>query len=98
MVGTDRLTGGGWRPREAAAEETHAMEKKPAVAEDEARPQGEQASENDLLGGPLRVVNVGLSGFAQDLEALGVDVVHVDWAPPAAGDVGLGKILSRLGT
>jgi hypothetical protein len=30
-----------------------------------------------------RVINVGLEGFAADLERLGVPVTHVDWAPPA---------------
>ena len=33
-----------------------------------------------------RVINVGLHGFAADLERLGVPVVHVDWAPPAGAD------------
>ena len=36
-----------------------------------------------LLAGPLRVVNVGLSGFARELAANGVPVVQVDWRPPS---------------
>ena len=38
----------------------------------------------DLLAGPLRVVNVGLAQFADDLRSAGTEVVEVDWAPPAA--------------
>ena len=51
---------------------------------------------NDLLRSPLRVVNVGLKDFADDLARRGVPVVHVDWSPPANGDPRLGGILSKL--
>ena len=53
---------------------------------------------DDLLTAPLRVVNVGLEGFARDLEALGVPVIQVDWRPPAGGDPALADLLSKLGT
>src|SRR5688572_32034041 len=36
---------------------------------------------NALLRGPVRVVNVGLEGFARDLAANGAAVVQVDWRP-----------------
>ena len=35
-----------------------------------------------LLGGPVRVVNVGLESFARDLAANGAPVAQVDWSPP----------------
>src|SRR5512145_1474882 len=35
-----------------------------------------------LLGGPVRIVNVGLEGFARDLAVNGATVVHVEWKPP----------------
>jgi hypothetical protein len=54
--------------------------------------------DDGLLRGPLCVVNVGLEGFAGDLEAQGVAVTQVDWTPPAGGDVRLADILSKLGT
>ncbi|HEX2199398.1 MAG TPA: DUF1116 domain-containing protein [Burkholderiales bacterium] len=38
-----------------------------------------------LLAGPLRVVNVGLAGFARELSARGTAVTQVDWSPPAGG-------------
>jgi FdrA protein len=51
-----------------------------------------------LLDSDLVVINVGLDGFAADLRARGVDVVHVEWAPPAGGDPKLAALLSRLGS
>ena len=51
---------------------------------------------DDVLGGPLRVVNVGLELFALDLESVGVTVVHVDWRPPA-GRADVAALLARLG-
>jgi hypothetical protein len=50
---------------------------------------------DDLLGQPLRVINLGLELFAQELEAEGVTVVHVDWRPPA-GDARVAALLTRL--
>jgi hypothetical protein len=51
-----------------------------------------------LLAGPIAVVNIGLAGFAETLRANGVAVAHVDWQPPAAGDVVLANLLARLGS
>ena len=50
----------------------------------------------NLLGQPLRVINLGLDAFALELEAAGVQVVHVDWSPPAGGDPRLAALLARL--
>ena len=50
-----------------------------------------------LLGQPLKVVNVGLVEFAEELEQQGVAVVQVDWQPPAGGDAKLADLLSKLG-
>jgi len=51
-----------------------------------------------LLDGPVKVVNVGLEGFATELKSQGVEVVQVDWAPPAGGDPDLARLLSKLGS
>ena len=48
-----------------------------------------------LLAGPLRVVNVGLSGFARDLAANAVPVVQVDWRPPSRFQSALARLESR---
>jgi FdrA protein len=53
---------------------------------------------NELLEEPLKIVNIGLEGFARELDQQGVEVVHVDWAPPAGGDPKLADLLSKLGT
>ena len=51
-----------------------------------------------LLDAPLKVINLGLESFAQDLSRNGVEVLHVDWTPPAGGDPELADLLSKLGT
>jgi hypothetical protein len=48
-----------------------------------------------LLTRPLRAINLGLEIFAQELEAVGVEVVHVDWRPPA-GPPDVAALLARL--
>lgn len=52
-------------------------------------------SVESLLGRPLRVINLGLEVFAQELEAEGVTVLHVDWQPPA-GEGGGAELLAQL--
>ena len=51
-----------------------------------------------LLDDPLKVVNIGLEGFASELKQQGVEVIQVDWAPPAGGDPKLADLLSKLGS
>ncbi len=50
----------------------------------------------ELLAGPLAVVNVGLNKFAKSLEEQGVDVIQVDWVPPAGGDKEMMDLLDEL--
>lgn len=52
---------------------------------------------DSLLNAPLRVINVGLEGFARDLGQQGAGVVHVAWSPPAGGDPKLADLLAKLG-
>jgi hypothetical protein len=49
-----------------------------------------------LLSVPLVVVNIGLSKFAKSLEEQGVDVIQVDWVPPAGGDKEMMDLLDEL--
>ena len=58
-------------------------------------PQG-SADLASLIQGSPRVVNVGLSGFAEALAAQGVAVIQLDWSPPARGDADLATLLSKL--
>ncbi|MCM2252575.1 MAG: hypothetical protein NDJ19_09490 [Ramlibacter sp.] len=49
-----------------------------------------------VLPESLRVVNIGLASFAEDLRAEGVAVIDLDWRPPAGGDARLAALLADL--
>ena len=49
-----------------------------------------------LLDGPPRVINLGLESFANQLKEEGAEVIHVDWSPPAHGDIELANLISKL--
>jgi hypothetical protein len=49
-----------------------------------------------LLQKPIVVVNLGLKKFAESLEAQQVEVVQVDWVPPAGGDKKMMDLLDQL--
>ncbi len=51
-----------------------------------------------ILAEDLKVVSIGISTFADDLRSQGVEVVQVDWKPPAGGDAAMLKLLEKLGT
>jgi FdrA protein len=65
------------------------------TADDETKAGVKQPS---LLEAPPRVINIGLERFAEDLAAQSAAVQHVQWAPPAGGDVRLADLLSKLGS
>ena len=52
--------------------------------------------EKTIPGDPLRVINIGLESFAEDLRAEGVAVVQLDWRPPASGNARLASLLADL--
>ena len=56
----------------------------------------EKTVPQSLLNGPTQVINLGLASFADELTKQGTVVVHVDWSPPARGDVELANLLSKL--
>jgi len=45
---------------------------------------------------PLRVINIGIEGFADDLKAAGVEVIQLDWRPPTGGNARLTSLLASL--
>ena len=49
-----------------------------------------------LLEGPPKIINLGLETFAHQLKDEGIELVHVDWSPPAQGDIELASLLSKL--
>jgi FdrA protein len=51
---------------------------------------------NELLDqGPI-AINVGVSDFAESLVTQGVEVIQVNWSPPADGDQEMIELLDRL--
>jgi hypothetical protein len=44
----------------------------------------------------LKVVNVGLQGFANNISAAGGQVTHLSWSPPAGADAALGWTLANM--
>ena len=57
-----------------------------------------KAEDKSIFDRELKVINIGIPTFADDLASQGVRVVKVDWRPPAGGDVEMMKILDRLGS
>lgn len=51
---------------------------------------------NELFKSELKVINMGLRSFAQDIKSQNVPVIHVDWRPVAGGNKKLGSLLSKL--
>jgi hypothetical protein len=49
-----------------------------------------------LLEEPIIVINIGLGQFARNMEEQGVEVVQVDWTPPAGGDREMLDLLDNL--
>lgn len=49
-----------------------------------------------LFKSELKVINLGLEVFAENLAAQGVDVVHVAWEPPAKGDHVMIETLKKI--
>ncbi len=54
------------------------------------------SKENNIFNKELKVINIGIDIFPEDLKAQGVDVINVDWRPPAGGDFEVLKLLERL--
>ena len=52
--------------------------------------------ENQLINQPLIVINLGLENFAKNLEIQGVEVIRVNWKPPAGGDKEMIDLLDQL--
>ena len=50
----------------------------------------------DVFRQELRVINVGVSGFAEAIRHAGGHALDLEWAPPAGGDLGASRALARL--
>jgi hypothetical protein len=56
-----------------------------------------KAKKEGVFDHEVKVVNIGIPTFADDLASQGVAVVKVDWKPPAGGDAEMLGILEKLG-
>ncbi len=50
----------------------------------------------ELLENGPNVINIGVPDFADSLQAQGIAVVQVNWAPPANADSEMTALLDRL--
>lgn len=50
----------------------------------------------NILEQELIVINIGLPQFAENLEKQNVEVIQVDWKPPAGGDKEMIELLDEL--
>ena len=53
-------------------------------------------SVNELFKTELKVVNLGLESFYDDLKGQDVPAVHVQWKPVAGGDKKMASLLGKL--
>jgi hypothetical protein len=56
-----------------------------------------EIEKKNILTEKIKVINIGITTFADDLRSQNVEVVHVDWKPPAGGDIEMLKLLEKLG-
>lgn len=52
-------------------------------------------SSNELLKKPLKVINVGLPGFAENIRQAGAQAIQLDWKAPLLDDPGLMQALEN---
>jgi len=50
----------------------------------------------DLISRPIKAINIGLDSFVESLKAQNIEVIHVDWQPPAGGDDKALDLLDKL--
>ena len=55
-----------------------------------------QTKVDELLHKPLVVICLGLNQFAENLEEQEVEVIQVNWVPPAGGDKSMADLLDQL--
>jgi len=53
-------------------------------------------SVNDLFKQELKVINLGLKSFHNDLKSQGVTAVQVNWKPKAGGKKNMLNLLGRI--
>lgn len=55
-----------------------------------------ESKANEFLQKPIIVINLGLKKFAESLEEQQIEIVQMDWIPPAGGDQEMMELLDQL--
>lgn len=50
----------------------------------------------NMLNGNLQIASFGLQSFTEALTTQNVKAIHIDWKPPAGGDMKMLSMLSLL--
>jgi len=50
----------------------------------------------DFFGKKVKVINLGIASFAEDLRKQGVETIHTDWRPPAGGNKKIQALLDKV--
>ena len=50
----------------------------------------------DFFTRKVKVINLGIPSFADDLKKQGVETIHVEWRPPAGGNRKLQGLLAKV--
>lgn len=50
----------------------------------------------DFFGKKVKVINLGIASFADDLRKQGVETIHTDWRPPAGGNKKIQALLTKV--
>jgi uncharacterized UPF0146 family protein len=50
----------------------------------------------DFFGKKVKVINLGIASFADDLRQQGVETIHTDWRPPAGGNKKIQALLDKV--
>ena len=51
---------------------------------------------NQFFKENIKVINIGIPSFAEDLTKQGVINIHVDWRPPAGGNKKVQALLEKV--
>lgn len=51
---------------------------------------------DELFESEIKVINMGIPSFREDLSGQDVPVVHVDWRPPAGGNEEVQSLLDDI--
>lgn len=51
---------------------------------------------NELFGKEIKVINMGLEAFSKDLKDQKVQIIQMNWKPPAGGNNKIISLLSKI--